>query len=76
MHVSDEILSGTYFAVLFVINRRSDEVMQPDHAYSIEPGTYIPNKTEYRHSNAILSIEDGAEQITDYSRGLEENIIR
>jgi Xaa-Pro dipeptidase len=50
--------------------------MRPDHAYSIEPGTYIPNKTEYRHSNAILSIEDGAEQITDYSRGLEENIIR
>ncbi|WP_435157958.1 M24 family metallopeptidase [Haladaptatus sp. DFWS20] len=58
------------------IDRGSDEIMQPGHAYSIEPGIYIPDSAGYRHSDTILITEDGVEQITYYPRDLESNIIR
>ncbi|GAB7012779.1 M24 family metallopeptidase [Halolamina salina] len=58
------------------IDRGSDEVMQPGHAYSIEPGIYYPGEAGYRHSDTILITEDGVEQITYYPRDLESNIIR
>lgn len=57
------------------IDRGSDEVMQPGHAYSIEPGIYFPDDAGYRHSDTILITEDGTEQITFYPRDLESNII-
>jgi len=58
------------------IDRGSDEVMRPGHAYSIEPGIYVPGEAGYRHSDTILITEDGVEQITDYPRDLESNVIR
>lgn len=57
------------------IDRGSDEVMQPGHAYSIEPGIYFADDAGYRHSDTILITEDGVEQITYYPRDLESNII-
>lgn len=58
------------------IDRGSEEVMRPGHAYSIEPGIYIPGEAGYRHSDTILITENGVEQITYYPRELEANIIR
>lgn len=58
------------------IDRGSDEIMQPGHAYSIEPGIYVPDHAGYRHSDTILVTEDGTERITYYPRALEQNIIR
>jgi Xaa-Pro dipeptidase len=58
------------------IDRGSEEVMQPGHAYSIEPGIYIPGSAGYRHSDTILITEGGVEQITYYPRDLESNVIR
>lgn len=58
------------------IDRGSDEMMQPGHAYSIEPGIYYPGEAGYRHSDTILITDDGVEQITYYPRDLESNIIR
>lgn len=58
------------------IDRGSEAVMQPGHAYSIEPGIYIPGHAGYRHSDTILVTEDGTEQITYYPRDLDSNVIR
>lgn len=58
------------------IDRGSEEVMRPGHAYSIEPGIYVPGEAGYRHSDTILITEDGTEQITYYPRDLESNIIQ
>jgi Xaa-Pro aminopeptidase len=58
------------------IDRGSDEVMRPGHAYSIEPGIYVPGEAGYRHSDTILVTDDGVEQITYYPRDLESNVIR
>lgn len=58
------------------IDRGSDEVMQPGHAYSIEPGIYFPNDAGYRHSDTIFITENGIEQITFFPRDIESNIIR
>ena len=57
------------------IDRGSDEVMRPGHAYSIEPGIYVPGEAGYRHSDTILITEDGVEPITYYPRELEENVV-
>lgn len=58
------------------IDRGSEEVMQPGHAYSIEPGIYIPGGAGYRHSDTIVITEDGTECITYYPRDLESNVIQ
>jgi Xaa-Pro aminopeptidase len=57
------------------IDRGSDEVMQPGHVYSIEPGIYIDGKAGFRHSDTILITEGGSERITYYPRELDDNII-
>jgi Xaa-Pro aminopeptidase len=58
------------------IDRGSEEVMRPGHAYSIEPGIYVPDEAGYRHSDTILITDDGVEQITYYPRDMESNVIR
>ena len=58
------------------IDRGSDEVMQPGHVYSIEPGIYLPNEAGYRHSDTIVITESGYEMVTYYPRDIESNIIR
>jgi Xaa-Pro dipeptidase len=58
------------------IDRGSDEVMQPGHVYSLEPGIYLPNEAGYRHSDTIVITDDGIEMVTYYPRDLESNIIR
>ena len=58
------------------IDRGSDEVMQPGHVYSIEPGIYLPNEAGYRHSDTIVITESGYEMVTYYPRDLKSNIIR
>lgn len=58
------------------IDRGSEEVMQPGHVYSIEPGIYLPNEAGYRHSDTIVITESGYEMVTYYPRDLESNIIR
>lgn len=57
------------------IDRGSEEIMQPSHIYSIEPGIY-PDNAGYRHSDTIVITEDGTEMVTYYPRDLESNIIR
>ena len=57
------------------VDRGSDEVMRPGHAYSIEPGIYVPEEAGFRHSDTILVTDDGVETITYYPRDLEGNII-
>ncbi|RQG93621.1 M24 family metallopeptidase [Natrarchaeobius chitinivorans] len=58
------------------IDRGSDEIMQPGHVYSIEPGLYLPEEAGYRHSDTIVVTEDGTEMVTYYPRELEGNVIR
>ena len=58
------------------IDRGSEEVMRPGHAYSIEPGIYFPGDAGYRHSDTILVIENGTERITYYPREIESNVIQ
>jgi Xaa-Pro dipeptidase len=57
------------------IDRGSDEVMQPGHVYSVEPGIYIPGEAGYRHSDTILVTEEGIERLTYFPRSLDENVI-
>jgi Xaa-Pro dipeptidase len=57
------------------IDRGSDEVMQPGHVYTIEPGIYIPGEAGYRHSDTICITEEGIERLTYFPRSLDENVI-
>ena len=57
------------------IDRGSDEVMQPGHVYTVEPGIYIPDEAGYRHSDTILVTEEGTERLTYFPRSLDENVI-
>lgn len=57
------------------IDRGSDEVMQPGHVYTIEPGIYVPGKAGYRHSDMIQITEEGIERLTYFPRSLDENVI-
>ncbi|WP_255171796.1 M24 family metallopeptidase [Natrononativus amylolyticus] len=57
------------------IDRGSDEVMQPGHAYTFEPALFIPDVAGYRHSDTVLITESGTEEITYYPKDLESNII-
>jgi Xaa-Pro dipeptidase len=57
------------------IDRGSDEVMQPGHVYSVEPGIYIPGEAGYRHSDTICITEEGIERLTYFPRSLDENVI-
>jgi Xaa-Pro dipeptidase len=57
------------------IDRGSDEVMQPGHVYTIEPGIYIPGEAGYRHSDTICITEEGTERLTYFPRSLDENVI-
>ena len=58
------------------IDRGSEEIMQPGHVYSLEPGIYIPDEAGYRHSDTIVITDDGIEMVTYYPRNLESNVIR
>lgn len=58
------------------IDRGSDEIMQPGHVYSLEPGIYVPGEAGYRHSDTVVITDDGIEMVTYYPRDLESNIIR
>ncbi len=53
------------------IDRGSDEVMQPGHVYSIEPGIYRPGVAGYRHSDTIVITDSGVEQVTYFPSDLE-----
>ncbi|WP_049972602.1 M24 family metallopeptidase [Haladaptatus cibarius] len=57
------------------LDRGSDEVIQPGHAYTIEPALFVPDVAGYRHSDTIIVTESGVESITYYPRDLESNII-
>lgn len=58
------------------IDRGSEEVMQPGHVYSIEPGIYVPGEAGYRHSDTIIITDDGIEMVTYYPRDIVGNTIR
>jgi Xaa-Pro dipeptidase len=53
----------------------AEQVMEPGHVYTIEPGIYT-DEAGYRHSDTIAITEDGIEWLTYYPRELESNVIR
>jgi len=57
------------------IDRGSDEVMEPGHVYTIEPGIYTDD-AGYRHSDTVAITDDGTERLTYFPRDLEGSVIR
>ncbi len=57
------------------IDRGNDEVMEPGHVYTIEPGIYTDD-AGYRHSDTVAVTEDGIEFLTFFPRDVEGNTIR
>lgn len=53
------------------IDRGSDEVMEPGHVYSIEPGIYRFDEAGYRHSDTIVITDSGVERVTYFPRDLD-----
>lgn len=58
------------------VDRGCDEVMQPGHAYTIEPALFVPDVAGYRHSDTVLITENGTEVITYYPKDIESCIIQ
>ena len=51
-----------------------DAVMRPGHVYTIEPGLYT-DEHGYRHSDTVAITESGTEQLTNFPRDIDSNVV-
>ncbi|GAA0555154.1 Xaa-Pro peptidase family protein [Halorubrum ejinorense] len=51
-----------------------DAVMRPGHVYTIEPGLYT-DEYGYRHSDTVAITESGTEQLTNFPRDIDSNVV-
>jgi Xaa-Pro aminopeptidase len=56
------------------IDRGNDEMIEPGHVYTIEPGIYTED-AGYRHSDTVAVTEDGTDRLTYFPRDLESNVV-
>jgi Xaa-Pro aminopeptidase len=48
----------------------SDDVLEPGHVFSVEPGIYLPGVAGVRIEDLVVLREDGAERLTTVQKDL------
>ena len=54
------------------VSRRSDEILRRGNVVTIEPGVYLRGRGGIRLEDDVAVLEDGAEVLTESSRGIRE----
>ena len=58
------------------VDRGSDEVMQPGHVFTVEPGIYVEGFGGFRHSDPVVVTDQGTELLNYWGRDIDSNIVR